>query len=74
MSFVNIVIHEFITAQKNEVSESIIPPWPFEVMKKVVLLEIRYCCENESSSKHVIKKSDKFTNDTIDVQIKKLPN
>ena len=43
-------------------------------MKKIVLLEIRYCCENESSSKHVIKKSDKFTNDTIDVQIKKLPN
>ena len=74
MSFVNIVIHEFITAQKNEVSESIIPPWPFEVMKKIVLLEIRYRCENESSSKHVIKKSDKFTNDTIDVQIKKLPN
>ena len=42
-------------------------------MKKIVLLEIRYCCENESSSKQVIKKSDKFTNDTIDVQIKKLP-
>ena len=67
--FVNSIIHEFTTAQTNENNELIIPPWLFEV-KKITLVKIPYGLKNERSSKQFIKKFDKFTNDTIDVQIK----
>ena len=70
MRFVNSVIHEFTTAQTNEDIEFIIPPWLFEVKKKIVLAEIPYCLKNENSSKQFIKKFDQFTNDTFDVRIK----
>ena len=36
----------------------------------MVLVEIPYCLKNESSSKQFIKKFDKVTNDTFDLQIK----
>ena len=48
--------------KENNESDFIIPPWLFEEKKKVVLLEIPFCLKNEISSKHFIKKSDKFTN------------
>ena len=70
MHFVNSVIHEFTTAQTNEDIEFIIPPWLFEVKKKIVLVEIPYCLKNESSSKQFIKKFDQFTNGMFDVRIK----
>ena len=63
-------MHEFTTAQTNEGNEIIMPAWLFEVKKKIVLLEISYYLKNESSSKQLIKKFDKFTNDTFDVRIK----
>ena len=44
------------------------PPWLFEVKKKIVLVEIPYCLKNESSSKEPIKKFDKFTNNTLEVK------
>ena len=70
MRFVNNVIHEFTTAQTDEDIEFIIPPWLFEIKKKITLVEIPYCLMNESSSKQFIKKFDQFTNDTFHVQIK----
>ena len=70
MRFVNSIIHEFTTVQTNEDIEFIIPPWLFEVKKKIVLVEVPYCLKNESSSKQFIKKFDKFTNDTFNVRIK----
>ena len=70
MRFVNSVIHEFTTAETNEDIEFIIPPWLFDVKKKIVLVEIPYCLKNEILSKQIIKKFDQFTNDTFDVQIK----
>ena len=42
MHFVNSVIHEFIITQKREDNEFIIPPWLFEVKKKIVLVEIPF--------------------------------
>ena len=63
-------MHEFTTAQTNEGNEIIMPAWLFEVKKKIVLLEISYYLKNGSSSKQLIKKFDKFTNDTFDVRIK----
>ena len=74
MHFVNSALHEFTTAQTNEDKEFIIPPWFFEVKKKIVLVEIPYCLKNESSSKQFIKKFDKSTNDTFDMRIKWLTN
>ena len=70
MRFVNSVIHEFTTAETNEDIEFIIPPWLFDVKKKIVLVEIPYCLKNEILSKQIIKKFDQFTNDTFDVEIK----
>ena len=67
MCFVNSVIHEFTTGQTNVF---IILRWIFKVKKKRVLKEIRYCLKNESSSKQLIKKFDKFSNDTFDMCIK----
>ena len=65
--FVNSFIHEFTTAQTNEDIEFIMPPWLFEVKKKIVLVEIPYCLKNKSPSKQFIKKFNKFTNDMFDV-------
>ena len=70
MRFVNSTIHEFTTSQINEDNEFIIPPWLFEVKKKLVLVEIPYCLKNESSSKKFVKKFDKFINDMFEVWIK----
>ena len=71
--FVNSIIREFnaVNAVKeNNESDFIIPPWLFEEKKKVVFLEIPFCLKNEISSKHFIKKFDKFTSNTFDVRIK----
>ena len=70
MRFVKSNIREFTTAQTNKENEFIILPWLFEVKKKIVLVQIPDCLKNESSYKQFIKKFDKFTNDTFDVQIK----
>ena len=68
--FVNSVILQFTAAQTNEDNKFIMPPWLFEVKKKIVLVEIPYRLKNESSSKQLIKKFDKFTNNMFDVRIK----
>ena len=60
----------FNAFKENEESDFIIPPWLFEGKKKVVLVEIPFCLKNEISSKHFIKKLNKFTNNTFDVRIK----
>ena len=52
--FIDSVIHDFTTAQTNEDNELIIPPWLFEIKKKIVLVEIPYCLKNKSSSKQFI--------------------
>ena len=56
--------------KENEESDFIISPWLFEEKKKVVLMEILFCLKNEISSKHFIKKFNKFSNNTFDVRIK----
>ena len=68
--FVNSIIREFNAVKENDESDFIIPPWLFEGKKKVVLVEIPFCLKNEISSKHFIKKFNKFTNNTFDVRIK----
>ena len=68
--FVNSIIREFNAVKENGESDFIIPPWFFEEKKKVVLVEIPFCLKNEISSKHFIKKFDKFTNNTFGVRIK----
>ena len=70
MPFVNSVIHEFTTVQRNEDNEFIIPTWLFELNKIIVLEEIPYCLKNESLSKQFIEKFDKFTDDIFDIRIK----
>ena len=60
--FVNSIIREFNAVKENDKSDFIIPPWLFEEKKKFVLVEILLCLKNEISSKHSIKKLDKFTN------------
>ena len=60
--FVNSIIREFNAVKENDKSDFIIPPWLFEEKKKFVLVEILLCLKNEISSKHSIKKFDKFTN------------
>ena len=60
--FVNSIIREFNAVKENNKSAFIIPPWLFEEKKKFVLVEIMFCLKNEVSSKHSIKKFDKFTN------------
>ena len=56
MRFVNSVIHELTIAQTNEGIEFVILSWLFEVKKKIVLVKIIYCFENENSTKQCIKK------------------
>ena len=56
MRFVNSVIREFSTNQANGDNELTIRSWLFKVQKKIVLVEIPYCLENQSSSKQFIKK------------------
>ena len=68
--FVKSIIREFNAVKENDESDFIIPPWLFEEKKKVILVEIPLCLKNEISSKHFIKKFDKFTNNTFDVRIK----
>ena len=60
--FVNSIIREFNAVKENDKSDFIIPPWLFEEKKKFVLVEILLCLKNGISSKHSIKKFDKFTN------------
>ena len=67
---VNSILREFNAVEENDENDFIIPPWLFEEKKKVVLAEILFCLKNEISSKHFIKKFDKFTNNTFDVRIK----
>ena len=67
--FVNSIIREFNAVKENEESDFIIPLWLFGGKKKVVLVEILFCLKNEISSKHLIKKFNKFTNNTFDVRI-----
>ena len=67
--FVNSIIREFNAVKENDESDFIIPPWLFEGKKKVFLVEIPFCLKNEISSKHFIKKFNKFTNSTFDVRL-----
>ena len=67
--FVNSIIREFNAIKENEESDFFIPLWLFGGKKKVVLVEILFCLKNEISSKHFIKKFNKFTNNTFDVRI-----
>ena len=61
--FVNSIIRELNAVKENDESgDFIIPPCLFEEKKKIVLVEIPFCLKNEISSKHFIKKFDKFTN------------
>ena len=50
MRFLNSITCKITTTQANEDNEFILPPWLFEVKKKIVLVEIPYCLKNESSS------------------------
>ena len=68
--FVNSIIREFNAVKENDESDFIIPPWLFEGKKKVVLVETPFCLKNEISSKHFIKKFNKFTKNTFAVRIK----
>ena len=60
MRFVNSVIREFSTNQANGDNELTIRSWLFKVQKKIVLVEIPYCLENQSSSKQFIKKFEEI--------------
>ena len=60
MRFVNSVIREFSTNQTNGDNELTIQSWLFKDQKKIVLAEIRYCLENQSSSKQFIKKFEEI--------------
>ena len=60
MRFVNSVIREFCTNQTNGDSEFTIRSWLFKVQKKIVLVEMPYCSENQSSSKQFIKKFEEI--------------
>lgn len=70
MRFVNSTIRDFATTQVNEDNQFNISPWFLEVKKKIVVVKIPHCLKNESSSKQLIKKFDKFTDDKFDVRIK----
>ena len=70
MRFVHRVIHQSTATQANKDNEFIIPPWPFKVKKKIVLVKISYCLKNESSSKQFIQKFDGFIVDKFDAPIK----
>ena len=60
--FVNSIIRELNAVKENDENDLIILPCLFEEKKKIVLVEIPFCLKNEISSKHFIKKFDKFTN------------
>ena len=57
--FLNSVIHQFFTPKNNDLF--ITPADLFEESKPVILVEIRYCEENENAFKHFIKKFEAFT-------------
>ena len=65
MRFVNSVISEFTTAQANTTLAF------RSYMEKIMFpVEIPYRLKNESSSKQLMKKFDKFTDNKFDVRIK----
>ena len=47
----------------------IIPPNLYNEKKPFLLIEVPYCEENETASKHFIKKFHEFTNEKYDVAI-----
>ena len=49
------VLYELTTAQTNEDIEFIVPPWPLEVKKKIVLVEIPYYLKNATFSNFCYK-------------------
>ena len=69
LRFINSVIKQFL--QKSiEIDDFLIPPCSFEILKKVVLLEISCCPKNEALSKRFIKKTDELTDSLYDIRIK----
>ena len=55
--FVSSVVSELNDVKENEDNQFIIPPWIFDVMKKIVLIKILYCFANESSYRQCIQRS-----------------
>ena len=68
MRFLNSVIRDFTTDFANEDNKIIMPPWFFEVKRKIFFVERTYCLNNESLSKQFVKKFDEFTDDKFDVR------
>ena len=67
--FINSVINNFQEKSK-ETYDCIIPPGFFDVPKKVVLVDIRYCPKNEEFAKCFMKNFDVFTDNKYDIRIK----
>ena len=66
--FLNSVTHQFFIPKNKD--WFIIPPNLFEESKSFILVEIRYCEENENASKHFIKKFETFTSRCYGIAIK----
>ena len=67
--FTESVIREFLNPSLDK-DDFIIPPFLFEELKPVILIELPFCDMNEVASKQFIKKLINFTNDEYCVRIK----
>ena len=67
LRFIKSEIKQF-SQKTSKIVDFIIPPSLFEILKKVVLVEITYCPKNEVYSKQFIQKFDELTDSLYDIQ------
>ena len=65
LRFINSVVNEFQKGNECGDESLLIPTSLFEIAKSFILVEIPYCELNQIKSKHFLKKSDKFTNNSF---------
>ena len=68
LGFINSVVND-VKRGKCRDESFIIPPSLFEITKPFTLAEIPYCELNEITSKHFLKKFQKFTNNSLRIVI-----
>ena len=75
LRFANSVVAQFKNTtynnnERNEEDEMIIPPQLFEILKKMLFLQIRFCEANEKRSKSFLNKFYNFTNNRFKLIIR----
>ena len=75
LRFINNVVTQFNknmynNKERNEEDEMIIPPHLFEILKKILFLQVPFCEANEKRSKNFLNKFYNFTNEKFKLIIR----